>query len=57
MLNDLLVGGGIWLPLGGALWIFATFAWTDACRDRIGAGIEESDRKFRAYWRDIGLRG
>jgi hypothetical protein len=56
MLRDMLVGGGIWLPLGGVLWILATFAWTDACRDRIGAGLDESDRKFRDYWRDIGLR-
>jgi hypothetical protein len=56
MLNDLLVVGGLWLPLGAALWILATFAWTDACRDRIGAGIDESDRRFRDYWRNIGLR-
>jgi len=53
-LNDLLVGGGLWLPVGAALWILATFAWTDACRDKIAAGLDESDRKFRDYWRDIG---
>jgi hypothetical protein len=45
---------GLWLPLSAALWIFATFSWVDACRDRIAAGLEESDRKFRAYWRDVG---
>ena len=45
---------GLWLPLSAALWILATFAWVDACRDRIAAGLEESDRRFRAYWRDIG---
>jgi hypothetical protein len=56
MLNDVLVVGGIWLPLGGVLWIVATFAWTDTCRDRIGAGLDESDRRFRDYWREIGLR-
>ena len=56
MLHDVLVAGGILLPLGAALWIFATFAWTDACRDRVGAGVDESDRRFRDYWRDIGLR-
>lgn len=53
-LHDLLVGGGLWLPIGAALWILATFAWTDACRDKIAAGLDESDRKFRVYWRDIG---
>lgn len=56
MLHHLLVGGGFWLPLGAVLWIIATFAWTDACRDRIAAGVDESDRRFREYWRDIGLR-
>lgn len=56
MLHDLLVGIGFWLPLGALLWIFATFAWTDACRDRIAIGVDESDRRFREYWRDIGLR-
>jgi hypothetical protein len=54
--HDLFVGVGLWLPLGAALWILATFAWTDACRDKIAAGLDESDRKFRDYWRDIGLR-
>lgn len=54
-LHDLLVVVGLWLPLGALLWILATFAWTDAFRDRIGAGLDESDRRFREYWRDIGL--
>ena len=53
--HDVFVGVGLWLPLGAALWILATFAWTDACRDRVAAGLDESDRKFRDYWRDIGL--
>ena len=56
MLHDLLLVGGLWLPVGGALWILATFAWMDSCRDAIGAGLDESDRRFRAYWREIGLR-
>jgi len=47
-------GVGVLLPLSAALWILATFAWTDACRDRVAAGIDESDRNFRAYWRDVG---
>jgi hypothetical protein len=54
IVHDLLAGVGFWLPLGAALWTFATFAWMDACRDRIAAGVEESDRNFRAYWRDVG---
>jgi hypothetical protein len=45
---------GLLLPLGAALWSFATFAWIDACRDRVAAGLDESDRKFRDYWRNIG---
>jgi hypothetical protein len=45
---------GAWLPMGAALWIVATFAWTDACRDRIAAGLDESDRQFRDYWRNVG---
>jgi len=53
--HDMFPGVGLWLPLGAALWILATFAWTDACRDRIAAGLDESDRRFRDYWRDIGL--
>lgn len=55
--HDLFVTLGFWLPLGAALWILATFAWTDACRDKIAAGLDESDRRFRDYWRDIGLTG
>jgi hypothetical protein len=54
IVHDLLAGVGFWLPLGAALWIFATFAWMDACRDRIAAGVDESDQNFRAYWRDVG---
>lgn len=53
--HDLFVTLGLWLPLGAALWILATFAWTDACRDKIAAGLDESDRRFRDYWRDVGL--
>jgi hypothetical protein len=53
--HDVFVAAGFWLPVGAALWILATFAWTDACRDKIAAGLDESDRRFRDYWRDIGL--
>lgn len=45
---------GVWLPLFAALWIFATFAWIDACRDRVANALDESDRKFRDYWRNVG---
>ncbi len=45
---------GIWLPLAAALWIFATFAWVDACKERIASAVDESDRRYRQYWRDIG---
>ena len=45
---------GLWLPLAAILWILATFAWVDACRDRLGTGLDESDRRFRDYWRNVG---
>jgi hypothetical protein len=54
--HGLFVGVGFWLPLGAALWILASFAWMDACRDRIAAGLDKSDLRFRDYWRDIGRR-
>jgi hypothetical protein len=53
--HALFEGVGLLLPLSAVLWVFATFAWMDACRDLIAAGLEESDRKFRDYWRDLGL--
>jgi hypothetical protein len=54
MLQDEITVVGLWLPMIAALWIFATFAWHDFCRDRIADAIAESDRRFRGYWRDIG---
>jgi len=52
-----LAGGiGLWLPVSAALWILATFAWTDACRDRLAAGLHESDGRFREYWRNVARR-
>lgn len=53
-LHGLALMTGVWLPLSATLWILATFAWIDACRERIAAGIDESDREFRDYWRDVG---
>lgn len=53
--HDMFLTVGFWLPLGAALWILATFAWADTCRDRIAAGLDDSDRRFRDYWRHIGL--
>lgn len=51
--QGLAIMAGLWLPLAAMLWILATFAWVDACRDKIATGLDESDRKFRDYWRDI----
>lgn len=45
---------GVWLPLAALLWILASFAWIDACRDRVATGLDESDRRFRDYWRNVG---
>lgn len=44
---------GAWLPMAAVLWIVATFSWQDYCRDRIAAALDESDRRFREYWRDV----
>jgi hypothetical protein len=44
---------GVWLPVAATVWILATFAWHDFCRDRIAAALDESDRRYREYWRDV----
>lgn len=53
--HDLFIGAGIGLALALALGVFATFAWMDACRDRIADALDESDSRFRDYWRNVGL--
>jgi hypothetical protein len=45
---------GVWLPIGGALWVGASIAWAHDCRERLALALDESDRRFRAYW--AGLR-
>ena len=42
------------MPVVAALWIVASFAWHDFCRDRIAAALDESDRRYRAYWKGVG---
>jgi hypothetical protein len=54
MMENAVPVAGLWLPMAAALWIFATFAWLDFCHDRVAAAIDESDRRFRGYWQDIG---
>jgi hypothetical protein len=44
---------GVWLPVAAAVWALATFAWHDFCRDRIAAALDESDRRYREYWREV----
>jgi hypothetical protein len=48
---------GVWLPVAAAVWILASFAWHDFCRDRIAAALDESDQRYREYWRDIAHPG
>ena len=43
-----------WLPIAATVWILATFAWYDFCRDRVAAALDESDRRYRTYWKDLG---
>lgn len=47
---------GVLAPLAATLWILATFAWYDLCTERIGRALEESDRRYREYWRNIAAR-
>ena len=47
---------GALAPLAATLWILATFAWYDLCTERIGRALEESDRRYREYWRNIATR-
>ena len=42
------------MPMVAALWIVASFAWHDFCRDRIAAALDESGRRYREYWKGIG---
>lgn len=47
---------GALAPLAATLWILATFAWYDLCTERIGRALEESDRRYREYWRNIAAQ-
>jgi hypothetical protein len=44
---------GVWLPVAATVWILASFAWHDFCRDRLAAALDKSDRRYREYWRDL----
>lgn len=43
----------VWAPLGLFLWLGATLAWAEDCRERLAVALAESDRRFRAYWSDL----
>jgi hypothetical protein len=44
------------LPVAAVVWVLASLSWHDYCRDRIATALEESDRRYRAYWKDLGAR-
>ena len=44
---------GAWLPVAAGLWVSAAFAWHDFCHDRLAGALDQSDRRYRKYWRDI----
>jgi hypothetical protein len=48
---------GVWLPVAASVWALASFAWHDFCHDRIAAALDESDRRYREYWRDLADPG
>ena len=43
----------VWAPIGLFLWLGATMAWAEDCRERLALALAESDRRFRAYWSDL----
>ncbi len=43
----------IWLPLAGGLWFVTTIAWIHDCRERLARAVDESSRRFRAYWSEV----
>lgn len=45
---------GIWIPLGTFLWGAAAYAFLANARERLALGLRDSDRRFRAYWQNIG---
>lgn len=45
---------GVWIPLGAFLWGAAANSWLTAARERLARGLRDVDRRFRAYWQNIG---
>jgi hypothetical protein len=47
----------LWFPLLFPLYCLAVWVTIDCARDRLGRAVEESQRRFHQYWRDIAQQG
>ena len=45
---------GVWIPAGAFLWGAAANSWLTGARERLAGGLRDVDRRFRAYWQNIG---
>lgn len=45
---------GVWIPLGAFLWGAAAYAFLANAREKVALGLRDSDRRFRAYWQNVG---
>ena len=47
-----------WIVLGlppyALAWLVAATTWLDACRDDLARASDESDRRLRSYWANVG---
>ena len=45
---------GVWIPIGAFLWGAAANSWVTGARERLARALRDVDRRFRAYWQNIG---
>jgi hypothetical protein len=51
---DLAIIVGIWIPIGAFLWGAAAHSWLTDARECVARALRDSERRFRAYWQNIG---
>ena len=45
---------GVFIPIGVGIWGVATSSWLAGARERLARALRDTDRRFRAYWQNIG---